>query len=109
MEELVREARERADVVIIAAPALTAAGDCLALAPLCDAIVVVVGERAVARDAAERVRDVLSATPTPVLGIVFEQRSGDSWSPPPGREGRRSRPVSSGPSGEQARPSSARA
>jgi capsular polysaccharide biosynthesis protein len=109
MEELVREARERADVVIIAAPALTAAGDCLALAPLCDAIVVVVGERAVARDAAERVRDVLSATPTPVLGIVFEQRSGDSWSPPPEREGRRSRPVSSGPSGEQARPSSARA
>jgi hypothetical protein len=40
---------------------------------------------------------------------VFEQRSGDSWSPPPEREGRRSRPVSSGPSGEQARPSSARA
>jgi Mrp family chromosome partitioning ATPase len=73
MQAVIREARERADVVIVAAPPLCATGDILALAPVCEAIVVVVGQGTITREDAECAAEVLDTVPTPVLGVVVER------------------------------------
>ena len=74
MEALLARARDRADIVIVAAPSLASGADALVLAPLCDDIVVVVRERSATRDQARGARRVLAATSTPVVGLIFEQR-----------------------------------
>jgi capsular polysaccharide biosynthesis protein len=86
MKDLVAAARSRADIVIVSAPALTSGGDVLALAPLCDTILLVVREGSVTREQARSAREVLTATTPPVLGIALEHgpgshRPGGSWTP----------------------------
>jgi polysaccharide biosynthesis transport protein len=72
-EDVVLEACERADVVIVLAPPLAAAGDALVLATACDAIVVAVGPDPMTADDAQRVSEVLAAASAPVLGVVFDR------------------------------------
>jgi polysaccharide biosynthesis transport protein len=73
LEDVVLEACERADIVIVAAPPLASAGDALVLATVCDAIVVTVGPGSMTADAARRVRELLAAASAPVLGTVFDR------------------------------------
>jgi succinoglycan biosynthesis transport protein ExoP len=82
LEDVVLEARKRADVVIVVAPPpLAAAGDALVLATVCDAIVVAVGHGPMTADAAQRVREVLAAASAPVLGVVFDRARRSPASP----------------------------
>jgi capsular polysaccharide biosynthesis protein len=73
MRDLLALARSRADTVIVAAPSLTSAADVLALAPLCDEIIVVVRERWATRDDARRGREALDTTSARVRGIILER------------------------------------
>jgi Mrp family chromosome partitioning ATPase len=72
MRQLVAAARESADVVVVLAPPLTHGGEALALAALCDEIVVVARPRWTTRDDADRVREVLAAAGGRVAGVVVE-------------------------------------
>lgn len=85
MEALLADARDRADIVIVAAPSLASGADALVLAPRCDEIVVVVRERSATRDQARGARQVLAATATPVAGLIFEHGTPARWSPAPRR------------------------
>jgi polysaccharide biosynthesis transport protein len=85
MEALLARARNRADIVIVAAPSLASGADTLVLAPLCDEIVVVVRERSATRDEARGARQVLAATSTPVVGLIIEQGTPARRSPAPPR------------------------
>jgi capsular polysaccharide biosynthesis protein/Mrp family chromosome partitioning ATPase len=110
MEALLALARNRADIVIVAAPSLASGADALVLAPLCDEIVVVVRERSATRDQARGARQVLAATSTPVVGLIFEHGAPARWSPAPPR--RRLKAIlqrRSGSRDEPSRPSTARA
>jgi Mrp family chromosome partitioning ATPase len=71
MARVLESARERADDVIVAAPPLDQPASALGLATLCDAILVVVRERATTRDEARAARAALMATTTPVVGIAL--------------------------------------
>ena len=73
MPALVAGARTAADIVIVAAPPLIHGGDALALASLCDEILVVVRPRATTREHAGRVREVLADAQAPALGIVLDR------------------------------------
>jgi capsular polysaccharide biosynthesis protein len=77
-EELFRDARRRADVVIVTVPPLTTGRHHLLLAPMCDAVLLVVGERAATREDASRTRELL-ADSGPMTGIVVVQRLGAAW------------------------------
>jgi Mrp family chromosome partitioning ATPase len=89
MWQTVEQARRRADVVLIAAPPLLPAGNCLALAAVCDAAVVVVPDRTVTRDGAVRLREELDALRRPVLGLVIvEPTVPATGSHPAARRGR---------------------
>ena len=80
MRDLLASARSRADTVIVAAPSLTSGADVLAMAPLCDEIVVVVRERSATRDDARRGREVLESASARVRGIVLERgRAARPW------------------------------
>ena len=82
MRDLLARARSRADTVIVAAPSLASGADVLALAPLCDEIVVVVRERSATREDARRVREVLDTASARVRGIVLERgRAARPWPP----------------------------
>src|SRR3954451_1340021 len=72
MAGVLEAVRDRADDVIVAAPPLTAPAAVLGLATLCDAILVVVRERATTRDQGRAARAALAATATPVIGIALE-------------------------------------
>jgi tyrosine-protein kinase len=99
MEGVLALARKRADIVIVAVASLTSGADALAVAPLCDEILVVVRERSATRDQADGVREVLSATPTPVLGIVVEHGAEARWAPTwPKHHEERTRALLSAPS-----------
>ena len=108
LQDVVLEACERADVVIVVAPPLAAAGDVLVLATVCDAIVVAVGPGPMTADAAQRVRDVLAAASSPVLGVVFDR----ARRPPAPRAPHRRRPAKAhrspaGAASEPAQPTTA--
>ncbi|MEZ0293850.1 MAG: Wzz/FepE/Etk N-terminal domain-containing protein [Solirubrobacteraceae bacterium] len=108
LQDVVLEACERADVVIVVAPPLAAAGDVLVLATVCDAIVVAVGPGPMTADAAQRVRDVLAAASLPVLGVVFDR----GRRPPAPRAPHRRRPAKAhrspaGAASEPAQPTTA--
>jgi Mrp family chromosome partitioning ATPase len=87
MRSLLAVARRRADVVVVAAPSMTAGADVLALAPLCDETIIVVRERVTTRDDARRVRDALEAASARVRGIILED--GGRAQPWPARRQRR--------------------
>ena len=89
LEDVVLEACERADAVIVVAPPLAAAGDALVLATVSDAILVAVGRGSLTADAAQRVREVLAAASAPVLGVVFDR----ARRPPAPRPRLRGRPA----------------
>ncbi|HEY7074355.1 MAG TPA: Wzz/FepE/Etk N-terminal domain-containing protein [Solirubrobacteraceae bacterium] len=72
MRQVVATARENADVVVILAPPLTHGGEALAIAALADELVVVARPRWTAHADADRAREVLGATLTPVAGVVIE-------------------------------------
>jgi capsular polysaccharide biosynthesis protein/Mrp family chromosome partitioning ATPase len=109
MDALLAVARNRADVVIVAAPSLASGADALVLAPRCDDIVVVVRERSATRDQARSARQVLAGTSTPVMGLIFEVGGPARWSPAAPRRRlpsiRRRDPA---PRDEPSRPSTAR-
>jgi capsular polysaccharide biosynthesis protein len=73
MAGVLAAARGRADDVIVAAPPLDRPASALGLATLCDAILIVVREKATTRDEARAVRAALTATATPVIGIALER------------------------------------
>jgi Mrp family chromosome partitioning ATPase len=85
MDALLARARDRANVVLVAAPSLASGADALVLAPRCDDIVVVVRERSATRDQARLARQVLSSVSTPVTGLIFEAGAPVRWSPAPPR------------------------
>jgi polysaccharide biosynthesis transport protein len=108
IEDVIRGARERADVVIVAAPPLVAAGDVLVLASVSDAIVVAVGPGPMTGDDALCARDVLAAASAPVLGVVFD-RARRPPAPRPRRRGRAAkRRARVGTASEPAHPTTAR-
>jgi Mrp family chromosome partitioning ATPase len=110
MEALLALARDRADIVIVAAPSLASGADALVLAPLCDEIVVVVRERSATRDQARAARQVLAGTSTSVVGLICEHGAPARWAPAQSR--RRLPAILHGRSGardEPNRPSAARA
>jgi capsular polysaccharide biosynthesis protein/Mrp family chromosome partitioning ATPase len=76
MSQLLAAARERADVVVVAAPALVHGGESLALASLCDEIVVVARPGATTRDHAAAGREVLAAARARVAGLVLDRTGG---------------------------------
>jgi polysaccharide biosynthesis transport protein len=84
-DALLARARNRADIVIVAAPSLASGADAIVLAPRCDDIVVVVRERSATRDQARLARQVLAGVSTPVTGIIFEAGSRARWSTTPTR------------------------
>jgi Mrp family chromosome partitioning ATPase len=110
MEALLVRARDRADIVIVAAPSLASGADPLVIAPLCDEIVVVVRERSATRDQARAARQVLAGTSTSVVGLISEHGAPARWAPAQSR--RRLPAILHGRSGardEPNRPSAARA
>jgi succinoglycan biosynthesis transport protein ExoP len=107
-EDVMLEARERADVIVVVAPPLPAAGDVLVLASVCDAIVVSVGPGTITVDEAQRANDVLASASAPLLGLVFDR----ARRPPAPRARRRARAARAAPNGtasEPAQPTTARA
>lgn len=76
MSQVMAAARERADVVVVAAPALIHGGESLALAALCDEIVVVARPGATTRDHASAVNEVLAAARARVAGLVVDRAGG---------------------------------
>jgi capsular polysaccharide biosynthesis protein/Mrp family chromosome partitioning ATPase len=107
-EDVVLEACERADVVIVVAPPLAAAGDALVLAGVCEAVVVAVAPGSMTADDAQRVRDVLAAASAPVLGVVFDRaRRSPSPRPRPRRRPAKARTPQVGTANEPAQPTTA--
>jgi Mrp family chromosome partitioning ATPase/capsular polysaccharide biosynthesis protein len=82
MDAVVAEGRARSDSVILAVPSVTSGADALALARLCDEIVLVVRERSVTLEQVATAREVLGSAPAPVLGIVLERRGASRRSLP---------------------------
>jgi Mrp family chromosome partitioning ATPase len=81
MRAVLAIARNRADVVVLSASALSTSADAAALAPLCDGIVLVVQQRSATRDHARRTRDLLDTSTTPGLGLVLDRADGRPRSP----------------------------
>jgi succinoglycan biosynthesis transport protein ExoP len=107
-EDVVLEAGERADVVIVVAPPLAAAGDALILATACDAILAVVGPHPMTADDAQRVNDMLAAASAPVLGVVFDRaRRAATPRPRRPRGAAKARTPQVGPASEPAQPGTA--
>jgi polysaccharide biosynthesis transport protein len=72
MARVLASARARADDVIVTAPPLDRPAPALGLAPLCDAILVVVRLRSTTRDDARTACAALMGTSTPIIGIAVE-------------------------------------
>jgi capsular polysaccharide biosynthesis protein len=72
MRQLMAAARESADVVIVAAPPMPNDGEVLALAALCDEIVVVARPRLTTRAHARAARELLGAVSARVTGVVVD-------------------------------------
>jgi Mrp family chromosome partitioning ATPase len=72
------QARDRADIVLVQAPPLDRPGATMPVARLCDGIIVVGRPRSIKAARARAIMDLLSATPTPILGIVLDPASGQA-------------------------------
>lgn len=76
MRELLAERRKVADFVIIEAPPVLDAAECLALAPLVDGILVVADAKHTGRDEVAQVRDQFDQVGGEILGAVLSNAHG---------------------------------
>lgn len=76
MRELLAERRKVADFVIIEAPPVLDAAECLALAPLVDGILVVADAKHTGRDEVAQVRDQFDQVGGEILGAVLSNANG---------------------------------
>jgi Mrp family chromosome partitioning ATPase len=89
---LLEDVRERADIVLVHAPALVGSGEAMALTATVDALLVVVRLGATRRAALTELRRNLDASPAPVLGVAVTGASAGETSLAPDLPAARRRP-----------------
>lgn len=73
MREFLDATGERCDLVLLDSPPILAVSDACALAPMVDGVLLVVGSRAVPRDALQRAKDRVEAVHGRILGAVINR------------------------------------
>jgi Mrp family chromosome partitioning ATPase len=75
LKERVAELRSQFDFVLIDAPPLSQYGDAIALGPLSDGVVLVLGAESTRRESAQMATDTLRTAQIPILAAVLNNRS----------------------------------
>ncbi len=73
MQKLVEFAREKYDYLILDCPPVGMVSDAVAVAPLCDGVLLVIAAGEISRGFALRVKEQLQKTGTPLLGAILNR------------------------------------